>query len=97
MFAKTYQSNYPGRDDAHVVWDKMTDDQKKFHRIALWNMKKEYIESYKIFLTGLTPKELKKYSEWKKSNIILNEINSGSTSEERGGSDCEEDVNSDDY
>lgn len=97
MFVKTYQSSYPDRADAQDVWDNMSDEQKSFHRRVLWDMKKVYIESYENFLKGLTPEELKQYSEWKKSNKILNQLDSEATSEESGGSDSEEEVNLDVY
>lgn len=97
MFVKTYQSSYPDRDDAQDVWNRMSEEQRNFHRSVLWDMKKVYIESYENFLKGLTQEELTQYSQWKKSNKILNQLDSEPTSEESGGSDSEEEVNSDEY
>lgn len=64
---KTYEAKNSNADDAHEVWKTMTEEQRSMHRRILWDMKKLYIESYENFLKGLTPEELKEYSEWKKN------------------------------
>lgn len=67
LFLKTYESNNGNAKDAHEVWKNMSEEQHNIHRRILWDMKNLYIESYENFLKGLTPEELKAYSEWKKN------------------------------
>lgn len=91
MFVKTYQSSYPDRDDAQEVWENMTEEQRSVHRQVLNDLKKVYIESYENFLKGLTPDELKEYSEWKKTAKLAAQ-DSEETSDDESGSESDAEV-----